>query len=246
MLLVVVAILCVASVPLARGRLSALAELDFRAVWAAIGAAALQVLIVNVLPGGSHGVHVALHVASYALVVLFLIANRHLVGIPIMAIGAGLNMIVIAANGGVMPAASAALRIAGIEQSEDFANSAALAHPRLLPLGDVIPIPGPWPIGNVLSVGDLLIFAGALILLHVTCRSRLATPAMRRFGTFGSAAANSSVVSHATSLVTPWAKPQRHARMTTAATPPVTSVEKEHPGGCAFRCCREIAIARPL
>lgn len=185
MLLVVVAILCVASVPLAGGRLSALAELDFRAVWAAIGAAALQVLIVNVLPGGSHGVHVALHVASYALVVLFLIANRHLVGIPIMAIGAGLNMIVIAANGGVMPAASAALRIAGIEQSEDFANSAALAHPRLLPLGDVIPIPGPWPIGNVLSVGDLLIFAGALILLHVTCRSRLATPAMRRIGTFG-------------------------------------------------------------
>jgi hypothetical protein len=185
MLLVVVAILCIVSVPLAGGRLSALSELDLRAVWAAIGAAVIQVLIVTVLPGGSHGLHVALHVGSYALVALFLVANRHVTGIPLIALGAALNVIVIAANGGVMPAASAALRIAGIGQSEDFANSAALDHPRLLPLGDVIPVPGPWPIGNVLSVGDLLIFAGALILLHVTCRSRLATPAMRRIGTFG-------------------------------------------------------------
>ena len=30
----------------------------------------------------------------------------------------------------------------------------------------MIPVPGPWPIGNVLSVGDLTIFVGALILLH--------------------------------------------------------------------------------
>ena len=33
---------------------------------------------------------------------------------------------------------------------------------------------GPWPIGNVLSIGDLLIFAGAFILLHHACASRLA------------------------------------------------------------------------
>jgi hypothetical protein len=34
-------------------------------------------------------------------------------------------------------------------------------------------VPGPWPIGNVLSVGDLIIFVGALIMLHHTCASRL-------------------------------------------------------------------------
>ena len=68
-----------------------------------------------------------------------------------------------------------ALRIAGIDTSGGFANSAAVEHPRFFLLGDVIPVPGPWPIGNVLSVGDLVIVAGALILLHVTCRSRLAT-----------------------------------------------------------------------
>ena len=31
-------------------------------------------------------------------------------------------------------------------------------------------------IGNVLSAGDLIILLGAFILLHVTCRSRLAAP----------------------------------------------------------------------
>jgi hypothetical protein len=99
---------------------------------------------------------------------------------PIIALGAAMNVLVISLNDGVMPAASAALRIAGIDQDGGFANSAALAHPKLLFLGDVIPVPGPWPIGNVLSVGDLLIFTGALVLLHVTCGSRFGRAFRRR------------------------------------------------------------------
>ena len=54
-----------------------------------------------------------------------------------------------------------------------FENSAPLAHPHLLWFGDVIPWPGPFP--NVLSIGDLLIYAGTLILLHRISR-RPATP----------------------------------------------------------------------
>jgi hypothetical protein len=88
--------------------------------------------------------------------------------------GAGLTVLAISVNGGLMPASAGARRIAGIAALDGFANSAAVAHPQLLWLGDVIPVPGPWPIGNVLSVGDLLIFAGALHLLHRTCGSRLA------------------------------------------------------------------------
>jgi hypothetical protein len=92
---------------------------------------------------------------------------------PVLALGAALNILAIVSNGGVMPASASALRIAGIEVTDGFANSAAVTHPHLLWLGDVIPVPGPWPIGNVLSVGDLLIFAGALYLLHRACGSRL-------------------------------------------------------------------------
>jgi hypothetical protein len=173
MLLVLAAVACVASVPLFGGRLWRLTSLDVRATWAALLAAALQVWITQA-PDGSHALHVVLHFASYALVALFLIANRRLPGMPLLAFGAGLNVLAISANGGVMPASASALRIAGIDTSDGFANSAAVAHPHLLWLGDVIPVPGPWPIGNVLSVGDLLIFAGALYLLHRTCGSRLA------------------------------------------------------------------------
>ena len=173
MILLFAALACIATVPLAGGRLRALAGLQLRAVWAVVIAALMQVLITSALPGGSHALHVGLHATSYLLVALFLIANIRLVGMPILALGATLNMLAIAVNGGVMPASATALRIAGIDTSRGFANSDALQHPHLLPIGDIIPIPGPWPIGNVLSVGDLLIFTGMLVLLHVTCGTRL-------------------------------------------------------------------------
>jgi hypothetical protein len=173
MLLVIAAIACLVSVPLLGGRLTRLTELDIRASWTALAAAGLQVWITQ-SPGGSHALHVAMHLASYGLVAVFLVANRRLPGMPVLALGAALNVLAIAANGGVMPASASALRIAGIDTSDGFANSAAVAHPHLQWLGDVIPVPGPWPIGNVLSVGDLVIFAGALYLLHRVCGSRLA------------------------------------------------------------------------
>jgi hypothetical protein len=72
-----------------------------------------------------------------------------------------------------MPANAVALRISGIASRPGFDNSAVLAHPHLAFLGDVIPVPGPWPIGNVLSAGDLIIFLGALVVLHAACGSRL-------------------------------------------------------------------------
>ena len=136
--------------------------------------AAIQVGITSAHRGGSHGLHVALHLASYALVVWFLIANRRFVGMPMLTLGAALNVLAIAVNGGVMPAWSTAIRLAGLDEKAGFDNSAPVAHAHLQLLGDVIPVPGPWPIGNVLSIGDLLIFAGAFILLHHACGSRLA------------------------------------------------------------------------
>ena len=36
-------------------------------------------------------------------------------------------------------------------------------------LGDLIPVPGPLP--NVLSIGDCIIFAGMLVLLHRACHT---------------------------------------------------------------------------
>jgi Family of unknown function (DUF5317) len=176
MLLVIAALALLASVPLAGGQLSRLVDIQVHAVWAVLLAVAIQVGISNVAPGGSHVLHAGLNVLSYLLDAYFIFANRRLAGVPLIAVGAALNVLAITTNGGVMPANAVALRTAGITARAGFDNSAALAHPHLAFLGDVFPVPGPWPIGNVLSAGDLIILLGALILLHVTCRSRLVAP----------------------------------------------------------------------
>lgn len=56
----------------------------------------------------------------------------------------------------------------------DLRGLSVLEHPRLLAIGDVIGVPGPWPLGNVLSVGDLVLYAGMLVLLHRACARRRA------------------------------------------------------------------------
>ena len=170
MLLVILALACVASVPLAGGDLTRLLELELRCTWAVLTAISIQLGITTIFPSGDPAQYSALHVLSYAMAGVFLIANRTIRGLWILAAGGALNLIVISANHGVMPASTTAMETAGIAATHDeFANSAVLAHPHLSLLGDVIGIPGPAPLGNVLSVGDLLIFAGLLILLHRAC-----------------------------------------------------------------------------
>jgi Family of unknown function (DUF5317) len=159
-----------------RGRdLRRLADLRLRGLPVPVLALALQVAITTVAPGGSHGLHTAIHLATYALIAVFLWLNRRLAGLPVIALGAGCNALAIVLNGGVMPASAAAQRMAGLRLGPGFHNSVALAHPALLWLGDIIPWPGPMP--NVLSVGDCLVYAGTLVLLHRACAQPAAVPA---------------------------------------------------------------------
>lgn len=169
MILLVLVALCVITVPLTGGRLQRLADLQLRWLWLGPGAIALQVLIITIAPGGNRTLHALIHTGTYALVGAFLWANRRIVGARTIGLGAVTNTIAIIANGGVMPASITAQRLAGLTQGAAFNNSAALAHPNLLWLGDIIPVPGPLP--NVLSIGDCIIFTGMLMLLHRTCRT---------------------------------------------------------------------------
>jgi hypothetical protein len=170
-LLIVLALVCVASVPLRGRSLSGLLDLRLRGLWLVAVALLVQVGITTLFPGGDHAVHALLHVLSYGLAAAFVAANLRLPGMPVMAAGGLLNLIAIAANGGTMPASAGAMRAAGLSAGAGFANSAAVAHPRLAGLGDVIPVPGPHLLANVLSVGDLVVYAGLLVLLHRTCAS---------------------------------------------------------------------------
>jgi hypothetical protein len=87
----------------------------------------------------------------------------------LIAVGGAANLLAIVANAGVMPTSAWAQRAAGLQPTDVFANSAVRDHPHLLWFGDVIPVPLPLGLSNVLSVGDLLIYAGALVFLHRVC-----------------------------------------------------------------------------
>jgi uncharacterized protein DUF5317 len=163
-----------ASVPLFGGRLGALADLRLRRPGLAVAAILMQIVIISLLPAGSHGLHRAVHIGSYLLLGAFAWSNRRVVGVPVIALGGLLNFIAITANGGVMPASRKALAsLPQVQAKGDFANSQVLAHPKLQFLGDVFASPSSWPVHNVFSVGDIVLFVGVTVLLHVTCASRL-------------------------------------------------------------------------
>ena len=168
MILIAFALLCLLSVPLTGGRLGRLASIRLRGTWVPVVALAIQVLITTIIPDGHEGLHKAVHIATYVLIGVFLWSNRRLPGVKVIGLGAFLNALVITVNGGQMAASRTAERLAGLHLGGGFENSAPLAHPHLLWFGDIIPWPGPLP--NVLSIGDCLIYAGTLILLHRMCR----------------------------------------------------------------------------
>jgi len=166
------------TVVLAGGRLSNLAMVRLRAVWTIVATSVIQVVIMEVIEDSvSHDILAVVHLISYALATVFVVANRKLLGMWLVALGAGLNALAIAANGGVMPASKAALATAGRPIEPDFENSTYVADAKLRFLGDIfatskqvvrVPV-----LANVFSIGDILVVVGAVLMLHWLCESRL-------------------------------------------------------------------------
>ncbi len=176
MLFAALVALCVMSVPLAGGRLSALGDVRFCRMWALMAALGLQVLILSVVPTAPAPILATLHILTYALAACFLVANRSVPGLLVVGIGAAMNLLAISANRGVMPASRAALESAAMleEMPQAFTNSAAISDPALGFLGDVFAVPAGWPLANVFSLGDVFIVLGVALMLHCACGSRLA------------------------------------------------------------------------
>lgn len=161
------------SVPLSGGHLGALAEVRFRRLWLLFTALGLQILIISVIAGAPAGLLSTLHLGTYLMAGVFVISNRDIPGVLLVGFGGLLNLVAIAANGGVMPVSPDALAAAGhATASLEFSNSVALSHPSLLPLGDIFAVPESWPVSNVFSIGDVCIALGAAYGLHRICGSR--------------------------------------------------------------------------
>lgn len=158
-----------------RGRLARLGQLNLRAVGLILAALVIQFLI---FPLGSRGPlvgvgTVSLHLLSYALLAAFIALNRRYPEFLIMGAGLALNLIVIAANGGYMPASATALSRAGLggaaaalEAGVRQGNTTLMGDAtRLNFLGDFLSLPAGVPLASAFSIGDVVLALGLAILL---------------------------------------------------------------------------------
>jgi Family of unknown function (DUF5317) len=165
------------------GRLGALGELGIKRVELAYVAILLQV---GAFPSGvfpwstPDGIARGLWLVSFALLIGFAAVNRAVRGVALVFAGLASNLAAVAANGGLMPANPHAARAAGmIDRLHN--NSISTFHPHLVWLTDRWAVPNWIPLGNVFSVGDVLIAVGiaATIVLAMHGRSR---PVAERIG----------------------------------------------------------------
>ena len=115
------------------------------------------------LLGAASSVAVALILCSYAALLAFALANLRLTGMAVVALGLGLNALVIAANDG-MPVDPRAVVSTGLARPDDLEAIELGAgrqwqepDDRLAVLGDVVPVA---VLDEVVSFGDLVLAAG--------------------------------------------------------------------------------------
>lgn len=152
---------------------------DLRLRWWGLVVVGLGLQLVP-LPSGRSGtdllVRVTVLALSYALLILFAVLNVRWRGMPLVLIGLVLNALVIVANGG-MPVSAEAIEGSGqgdllqVLIDEGAAKHHLMTQDDVLtPLADVIPIPP--PVGQIVSVGDLFVYAGIVWLIVVVMRGR--------------------------------------------------------------------------
>lgn len=182
-MIISLAALVAALVPVALGgRPSRLAALPLRHVGWIVAALATQIVIIELLTGPAALLEAA-HIATYVIAGWFILANSRIPGLWLVGAGAGFNGVVIALNGGTLPAREGALRAAGIHASPgQFVNSGLVSHPRLAFLGDVFAVPAPLPLANVFSVGDVLIVLGTAWTAWAVLGTRWSRPWVPRRG----------------------------------------------------------------
>jgi hypothetical protein len=156
------------------GRLEAIAETRFRWGWLAILALAIQLVLFSPLAAGIGDASRWIYVGSTALVVVVVLANLRLAGLPVVLLGALSNLAAIVANGGSMPASPAALAALGAAVHDGPTNSVLVEHPALEPLTDLFAMPAWLPFANIFSIGDVLIGTGVAVAIAAAMRPRAA------------------------------------------------------------------------
>jgi Family of unknown function (DUF5317) len=154
------------------GSLAGLGTIRFR--WAGLalfGFAAQVVLFSDPVTARVGDLGPPLYVASTALVFVAVLRNLAIRGMPLVALGAASNLAAIVANGGYMPTSMSAAAEFGRSAPETYSNSAIIESAALAPLTDIIPLPRWLPFANIVSVGDILIAVGIVVVIAAAMRA---------------------------------------------------------------------------
>jgi len=152
------------------GRLDRLSAVRFR--WAPVALLGLAVQIAlfsDPLAGVVGDAGPTIYVASAAAVLIAVLRNLDITGLPIVALGAALNLLAIVANGGSMPVDPGAAAVIGGVSPDS--NSSIPADPALGPLTDIFAIPAWVPFANVFSVGDVVLGVGVAVTIAIGMRT---------------------------------------------------------------------------
>ena len=153
------------------GRIDRLAELRIRWAWLAIVALAAQVVLFLPTVGDALGPLAPwIYALSSGAILVVLLVNLRVPGLPLVAAGTACNLAAIVANGGYMPVSPEALASLGWSEPPGYSNSAAVADPALAPLTDILAMPSWLPFANVFSLGDVLIAVGIAAAIALAMR----------------------------------------------------------------------------
>jgi hypothetical protein len=163
------------------GSLAHISSVRIRYLLLLIAALLWQIAIFSPLLGTQEFVHRVgpyIYIGTLVATLFVMLANLHIPGMKLIALGAALNALVITANGGFMPAPESALRASGQlehvlqDERERADGSYVLTNSKIADddtnlrfLGDVIAIPHQVPLANVISIGDIVIALGAIIAI---------------------------------------------------------------------------------
>lgn len=134
---------------------------------------AVALVSIGVTPALTEALHagrvlqLAIWFSAMALTFVLCLINWRIRGITALAAGVALNLVVIVANRG-MPVLPAAIQAAGGPTgrlASDISHVLSVSAPALPVVADAIPVPGIRGLRSVLSVGDVLMLAGAAIVL---------------------------------------------------------------------------------
>lgn len=107
-----------------------------------------------------------IQIAAYIILFLGLWQSLEFPEIKMVGLGSLANFLVIAANGGKMPVSSRAVDAVGLSFTETGTHALMEEGTRLFWLADIIPLPPPYPFPMVISIGDILIILGVMLLIQ--------------------------------------------------------------------------------